>query len=288
MASKSLSITATSQDEGDSFHTKEGVSMKANEDQPSKSNSSESVDSVKLSKHDVVSPIQVGSTSSFHNNSNERKDEKKNEEKISDVKYFSCSYCKGQYSTLQGLRGHQNAHKAERAMEKQRKEMYNVGALGLGQSHLKPYIIDSSASFIPYNNYRGLGVRMESTIQKPPYTNPRITPNGSKYGYGALRLNDVLHPSLFNLRNNIEASNTGVGTLGFGGASTSRIKDGTNNKIGAILKLGDSSTATSSSSNTNKKNVVATTSAMDDDIKSNIEEEPSNFDSSELDLTLKL
>jgi len=262
--------------------------MKDNGDQPSKSNSSKSVGSVKLSKDDVVSPVEVGSTSSFPNNNNEGKDEEKNEEK----KYFTCSYCKGQFSTFQGLGGHQNAHKAERALEKQRKERYDGGALGFGPYHFKPYFNYSSTLFTPYNNYRGLGVRMESTIQKPPYTNPRFIPNGSGYGSGSLRLNQMLHPSLFNFRNNIEASNTGVGTLGFGGASTSRIEDGTKNKIGAILKLGDSSIATSSNSNTEKKNVVATTSSMDDDTdhdsKSNIEEEPSDSDSSGLDLTLRL
>jgi len=74
MASKSFSISATSQDEGDSSHTKERVNMKANEDQLSKSNSSKSVGSVKLSKDDVVSPIEVGSTSSFAINRNEGKD----------------------------------------------------------------------------------------------------------------------------------------------------------------------------------------------------------------------
>ncbi|RHN44735.1 putative transcription factor C2H2 family [Medicago truncatula] len=163
MASKSFSISATSQDEGDSSHTKEGVNMKANEDQPSKSNSNKSVGSVKLSKDDVVSP-----------NSNDGKDKKK---------YFTCSYCKGQFSTFQGLGGHQNAHKAERALEKQLKERYDAGALGLGQSHFKPYLNYSSTLFTPYNNYRGLGVRMETTIQKPTYTNPRFIPTGSGYGY---------------------------------------------------------------------------------------------------------
>ncbi|MCI59083.1 zinc finger protein, partial [Trifolium medium] len=75
-------------------------------------------------------------------------------------------------------------------------------------------------------------------------------------------------------------SNHGA-SLGIGGATTSRIDDEVrrNNKNGAILKLGKSST-----------NIVASTSTMNDirNSKSNIEEELSDCESSALDLALKL
>lgn len=97
------------------------------------------------------------------------------------------------------------------------------------------------------------------------------------YSYGALSLQEILNPSLVSLRNNIEGSDNRDGILGIDGATTSSIEDVTNNKIGAVVKFGDSSTN------------MAPTSTMDDvHSKSNIEEEPSNSTSSVLDLTLKL
>jgi hypothetical protein len=313
MASKSSSISSTSQDQGDSFHTIEVVNTKENEDQPSNANADNCIDFVKLSDNDSVrgskvqelelfSPIQVGSLSCFAKNNNEGKYENKHdqpsrsnsnksidfvqlatddlvrgtskvqeydfistikvEKKSSDSRSFACSYCNAQYSTSQALGGHQHAHKAERAFEKQHKQMYYGSFLSLGQPQYDPYFKYPGTHFPPYN-YGVLGVRMESTIQKQHYTSPRITTHRLGYSYGALSLQEILNPSLVSLRNNIEGSNNRDGILGIDGATTSGI--------------GDSSTN------------VASTSTMDGvHSKSDIEEEPSNSTSSELDLTLKL
>ncbi|PNX56729.1 zinc finger protein [Trifolium pratense] len=189
MASESSNSSSTSQ------HPDEN---KQNQLPDSDSNKS-SIDFVNLSKddldrgskvqeHNFFSPDQVGSSSS--------------------AKFYSCSYCKGQYSSLQALGGHQNAHKAERALHTQQIKQ------------------------------RPLGIRMESMIQKSPYFGPRV-------GYGALSLHDILNPSLVSFKNNMLGSNSGVASLGIGGgATTSRTEDEvgyTNNGNGAILKIGESS-----------------------------------------------
>ncbi|GAU23209.1 hypothetical protein TSUD_172370 [Trifolium subterraneum] len=266
------------------------------------SNPSKSIETVNQSKDDLVrgskvqehnffSPIQVGSSSYFPNNNNEGKDENNNEKKNSESKFYSCNYCKGQYSSLQALGGHQNAHKAERALQKQQiKQKYEGDNLDLGQPSFNPYLNYPNTSFTPYN-YRPLGIRMESMIQKSPYINPKIghgafTPyrplgvrmesmiHKSPYisprvGHGSLCLHDILHPSLASFRNHFQGSNGGVASLGIGG---------TNNPNAAILKFGESST-----------NNVALNSTMDDIPNSNIEEEPSDdSESSGLDLSLKL
>ncbi|KEH21929.1 putative transcription factor C2H2 family [Medicago truncatula] len=356
MASKSSTLSATSQDQDDSSsHTKEIVNMKENEDQAANSNSIKATDFVKLPRDDSVSklkmhegsafrPYQSGSSSSLPNKNNEGKEDEnkkhqspntnsnksfdftklskdhslckskvqehgffspipagstspfqhKNNEGKGDSRSFSCTYCKAKFSTAQALGGHQNAHRKERAFEKQCQQRYDQNPLGLGQPpSFNPYFSYRSTLFTPYN-YRLPGVRMESMIQKPPYTSAKITPHNVGYGHGTLCLNDILNPSLVRSRNN-----RGAGILGFGGATSSKIEDG--NKIRAILNYGDSFTNIASCSNSNKDKeiIVAPTSTADDihnqepnneehsDSEPNNEED-SDSESSELDLSLKL
>jgi hypothetical protein len=218
-----------------------------------------------------------------------------NEENNSNSRVYSCNYCHFQFSTQQALAGHQNAHKAQRAFEKQLKERYDGQTSNFGQPLFnRPF--NYTGSFLPPYSYRSLGVHNESMIHKqPPYsyrslgvhnestihTQPSVRPIiGHR---GGLSLTDIFNPPLINLKNNIEGSTRGVGVQGIGGATTSRTENhGTNFKFHDFLNLGVSSDNVGTSSNsTMAKESIQNSKSKDED-------ESSDSGSSELDLTLKL
>ncbi|KAI9093282.1 hypothetical protein K1719_027296 [Acacia pycnantha] len=90
-------------------------------------------------------------------------------------KTYSCKFCKREFSSSQALGGHQNGHKQERAMAKQRQagiifHNHHFGFQGRHYSSHVPYYANPQINYGPlgYNN-RPFGVKLESKIHKPSY-----------------------------------------------------------------------------------------------------------------------
>ncbi|KAK9170552.1 hypothetical protein Syun_002692 [Stephania yunnanensis] len=95
--------------------------------------------------------------------------------RLSSSKAYFCKYCKREFESSQSLGGHQNSHKREKKMEKQRQQTDSVYDLGYPYNKFPPFIYSNRSSNSAYhhthmNTKRPLGIPSMTRSYLPPYS----------------------------------------------------------------------------------------------------------------------